>query len=141
MALERIFIDTDIILDVVLDRKDFYKYSSVILDNIQNKKFMGFVAWHSISNLYYLLRPKVGKISTMNFIDDLTNILQIAPTSNDQIKLALKLNSPDFEDSMQISCAIASRAKYIITRNISHYKKSPIEALSPRDFIKLSPHL
>jgi len=139
MALKRIFLDTDVILDVVLDRKDFYKHSSDILDSIQNKKFLGFIAWHSISNLYYLLRPKVGKVSTINFIDDLTDILQIAPASNDQLKLALKLNAPDLEDAMQISCAIACKASYILTRNATHYKKSPIEALSPRDFMKLEP--
>ena len=85
MALERIFLDTDVILDVVLDRKDFYKHSSAVLDDIQNKKYLGFIAWHSISNLYYLLRPKVGKVSTINFIDDLTNILEIAPASNGNI--------------------------------------------------------
>lgn len=60
----------------------------------------------------------------------------IAPASNDQIKLALNLKSPDLEVAMQISCVIACKANYLLTRNTAHYKKSPIEAISPRDFMK-----
>jgi len=131
----RLFIDTDILMDVALDRKGFSSHSGAILDGIQQGAHHGYMAWHSISNLNYLLRPKMGRGTTIQLIDDLTNFIEVAPTNNTLVKVAINLKMPDFEDALQTACAISCKADYLVTRNISHYKKSPIRVVSPKEFV------
>ncbi len=131
-----VLIDTDILLDVALQRKPFFEDSAKIIDLVESNRIMGFVAWHSLSNFYYLISSPSGKVKTKQFLFDLLQFVNVSQTNTESAKKALFLNVPDFEDALQIVSAIECKADYIITRNLRHYKKSPITPLTPEIFLK-----
>lgn len=132
-----ILIDTDILLDIALKREPFFKNSALIIDFSESRKISGFIAWHSLSNFYYLIAPSSGKKKTKQFLIDLLEFVSVAPVNTISAKKAFALNAPDFEDALQMSAAIECNADYIVTRNLKHYKYSPVKALSPKMFLNL----
>ncbi len=131
-----ILLDTDILIDVALKREAFFSFSASVINTAEKRDFSAFIAWHSISNFYYLVSSPGKKNKAKLFIKELLEFVQIAPTVTSDAKWALSLDLPDFEDALQVSAASACHAQMIITRNIKHYKKSPIRAITPEDFLK-----
>ncbi|MCF8243325.1 MAG: PIN domain-containing protein [Melioribacteraceae bacterium] len=131
-----LLVDTDILLDIALKRMPFFEDSVKVVDQVQNKKFIGFIAWHTISNFYYLTASGSEKKKAKEFIKDFVEFVNVAQTNTADVKKAVQLKVPDFEDALQISAAMACNADFIITRNVKHYKNSPIAALTPTAFLK-----
>ncbi len=103
-------LDTDILIDVALDRQTFAKASSVVLDLAQQHRFEGFVAWHSIANFYYIV-DKGQNINTRDFIFELLKFVEIAPTTTKDAIYATKLKMEDFEDALQVAASQKCRAE------------------------------
>ncbi len=129
----RILIDSDVLMDVALARAPHVKDSASILEWAENAGNAA-VAWHSLANCAYLLKNG-GYV----FLKTLLQIVEVAPVSTEDARLALKLTMPDLEDAFQAAAALAYRADFIITRNLADYKKSPVPALSPTQFLKKLP--
>lgn len=127
-------LDTDVLIDVALDRQPFSNDSAAVLDAAQRREFQAFIAWHSIANFYYIISSPAGKSNTKKFIADLLTFVQISPAKTVDARYALQLSLPDFEDALQVAAARVCRADYLITRNLKHYQKSPLPAISPKDF-------
>lgn len=132
----RYFIDTDIVIDVGLDRQPHSRLSGKLLDSILHGKGEGYIAWHTISNIYYILSSNKNESLIREFIDDLNSFLTVVKTGNADIKFALKLALKDFEDSLQVAAAVRCGADVIVTRNLKHYKASPIPVASPANAIE-----
>jgi predicted nucleic acid-binding protein len=126
-----VLIDTDVLVDVALDRAPFAGDSSALLDRIERLPGAGFVAWHSLSNLYYLVAPGVGKVSAKDFLVDLLRFVQVAPTTTASFMAAARLPMTDLEDAMQVAAALACKADVIATRNLQDFKRSPVPARRP----------
>lgn len=131
-----LLIDTDILLDIALKRIPFFEDSVKIINLIESKKFNGFIAWHTLSNFYYLIVHGSGKNKAKDFIKDLLEFVYVAETKTDDAKKAVQMKVPDFEDALQISAALVYNADFIITRNVRHYKNSTMTALTPETFLK-----
>ena len=131
-----VLLDTDVLIDVALDRKPFVEYSSAVLDLAENHRIKGFIAWHSVANFYYLVSSASNKKLTRNFIIELLQFIEISETKTEDAIYAANLKVPDLEDGLQIAAAKACGADFILTRNLKHYKKSPITAITPEVFIK-----
>ena len=132
----RLFIDCDVLLDVGLERTPFVETSSLLIDYLEANPFTGCIAWHSLSNIYYIASKANGKDQARAFISDLCSFLYVVPTGNSDVFTALKQPMADFEDALQCSAALACGAQYIITRNLSDYAKAPLQAYDPIEFIK-----
>jgi predicted nucleic acid-binding protein len=128
-----ILIDTDVLIDVALDRHPHTVASSKLLDRIENGSEDASIAWHSVSNLYYLVSPSLGGISTRDFIVELTRFVGVAPADAESIRYAAALPMDDFEDAMQVAAARACGARQIVTRNLGDYERSPIPAVGPQE--------
>ncbi len=129
-------IDTNILLDFIQHREHFSS-SERILTLCAERKLNGFMAAHSVPNIFYILRK--------GFSDDerrsiLLSLIELVPVVNvDQMKIesALRQKSfADFEDCLQSKCAEKIGADYIITRNISDYSDSNVQPIFPDDFLK-----
>lgn len=96
---------------------------------------MAFVAWHTLSNFYYLVRPARGGARVRDFLLDLTRFVTVAPTDTDALRYADALPLGDFEDAMQVAAAHACGARVIATRNVADFRGSPIPARSPGDLL------
>lgn len=126
----KILIDTDILLDVALRRIKFFDNSAAIVEWAESEPGQGAVAWHSLSNIAYLLRPDARP-----FIRELLVFVEIPATGTSGAKQAIGFPMKDLEDALQSAAALRFGASYIVTRNSEHYKNSPVPALSPKEFL------
>lgn len=132
----KLLIDTDILLDVALNRLPFAAPAAGVLDRLQAQPGTAFIAWHSAANFYYLVSSPKGKAVAREFIKDLLRFAGVAPVGTADLAYALSLDLPDFEDAMQVAAAVACKADGIVTRNVRHYRKSPVKAVIPADVLK-----
>ena len=126
-----VLIDTDVLIDLALERDQYVDSAADLLDALERHPGIGFVAWHSIANFYYLVAPRRGKADAKQFVLDLTAFVGISPTTTEHIRHAAQLTMNDFEDAMQVAAAIACNADVIATRNTRDYAKSPVPAAAP----------
>ena len=130
-----ILIDTDVLVDVALDQQPFAEASAKVLDLVELGYERASIAWHSVSSLYYLVSSRHKGFSMLDFIVDLTHIVDVAKTDTEGVRYAASLPMNDFEDALQVAAARACGATIIVTRNLKDYKKSPIPAISPAEAI------
>lgn len=127
----RILIDTDVLLDVALNRKPFVDSSAAVLRWSESGGEAA-IAWHSIANCAYLLEND-GR----DFLKNLLSIVSVTETGKKDAVVAIGLPMPDLEDALQVVSAKAWGADVIVTRNITDFKKSPVKVLNPPEFLKL----
>ncbi len=125
----RIFLDTDVLLDVALARQPHVDDSVAVMQWVQSGGRAA-VAWHSLTNCSYLL--KSGK----PFLIKLLKLVEIATVGTADAHRALALPMSDVEDAFQAAAALAWNADFIITRNLPDYRRSPVPAITPAAFLK-----
>ena len=128
-----ILLDTDVLIDVALDRRPHSDPAAELLDRIERGAEAAYIAWHSVSNLYYVVTPALGGVSARDFIIELTGFVAVATTDTEGIRYATQLPMKDFEDAMQVAAARACGARHIVTRNVHDYERSPIPAVAPQE--------
>ena len=128
-----ILLDTDVLIDVALDRRPHSGPASDLLDRIEHGAESAYIAWHSVSNFYYIVAPARGGVSAREFIVELTRFVAVAPTDTEGIRYAAELPLTDFEDAMQVAAARACGARHIVTRNVRDYERSPVRAVNPQE--------
>lgn len=130
-----ILIDTDVLIDVALDQVPFAEASAKVLDLVELGYERACIAWHSVSNLYHLIRPLHGGVETRDFIVQLTHVGDVAATDAEGVQYAASLPMSDVEDVLQVAAARACGATTMVTRNLKDYKKSPIPVVSPAEAV------
>lgn len=130
-----VLVDTDVLIDVALDRAPFADASCALLDVLERRPGTGFIAWHSLSNFFYLVSPKTGKVRARDFLLELLRFVAVAPTTTTSFLRATSLDMPDLEGAMQAAAALACNADVIATRNLDDFKRSPVRASSPAKLV------
>ena len=130
-------IDTNILIDVALDRRPFSESASGLFNLLQQVGPRAYVSWHSISNFYYVVSPAIGGIETRQFIIDLLRFASVPQTGTDDVLYAAQLPMRDFEDAMQVAAARVCGASHIVTRNARDYVRSPIPAIGADEAVRL----
>lgn len=130
-----VLVDTDILVDLALERHPYVDDAAALLDMVERGAARGFVAWHTVSNFYYLVSARRGAAATRRFIDELMHFVDIAPTTTVHLRAASALSFKDFGDAMQVGAALACAAECIATRNARDFRHSPIPALTPAHVI------
>ncbi len=124
----RLFLDTDILLDVLLERGEHFEASEGVLDWAEAHPGQCAVSWHGLANIHYL-----SKDGAWDFIEELTEFCVIPGAGTADMKRALTLGFNDLEDAMQTATALLFGAQVIVTRNLADYRRSPIKAVRPGD--------
>jgi len=133
----KVFLDTNVILDVLANREPFVSDSSAVLSLIESRRVEGFVAAHTITTLFYLLRKEVGGAKARSVLMDLFRVLEIVAVDQDRISQALAMDWDDFEDAIQASCATSVEVDYLLTRDQKGFRSSQVPVLSPGEFVAL----
>jgi len=132
-----VLIDTDVLLDFLIDRGPFTKKAKDIIQKSQENIITIFIAAHSITNIFYILRKIYSVTERKQRLMDLCRFVSIVEIGHGVILNALANNSfDDIEDCLQAECAIAVKADYIITRNIKHYAHSSVPPILPENLLK-----
>jgi hypothetical protein len=134
---EKVFIDSDVILDVALAREPFFSSSKMVLAMAENNVIVGNISSNCIANIYYILRKLGGDIKAREFISNIVKYISVITINHQSVLKALKSKFSDFEDALQYYSALENQCEYIITRNIEDYKNSKINILSPEEFAKM----
>ena len=130
-----LLIDTNIVLDVLQKRTKFYDASCRIMRLCASKQAQAYIAFHSVSNLWYVLR-NCNDSTKREKIRDICNILTVCSVGHKEVINALNnATFTDFEDCLQDECAASVHADYIITRNIKDFAHSHVTAITPEDFL------
>lgn len=134
----RVLIDTNVILDILEKREPFYGASSDVLSLCASNKINGFIAFHSVSNIFYILRKRYSAEDRRHLLLGILKFLRVANVNHENVQHALERDDfSDFEDCLQDECAAWNHAEYIITRNTSDFFASSIPAITPADFLTM----
>lgn len=137
----RVFLDTNILLDVFLNRPGKPESLQVLQACVQPGN-EGWVAWHTLSNGFYIIRRETRLLSeAKRFIADLLQWCEVATVGTSEAIAAEKMDLSDIEDAMQIAAASACHADVIVTRNTPDFAASAIPVMTPEEFVqqKLNP--
>ena len=135
--MDKVLIDTDVILDFLFDRNPFSDDASKILSLCESKQIQGFVTAIILSNIYYLLKKTAKHEKVIESLKALMNILDIVTTDKTTVLNALNSEFKDFEDALQnFSAEKNKEIKIIITRNIKDYKSSNLSIMQPEIYLK-----
>ncbi len=132
----KVLIDTNIILDVLCKRPDFYKDSAKVFKLCEVKRISGVISALSIPNIMYILRKELDSEKTKEILDNLSLIFSIADLKADDLKKAADMEFKDYEDAVQSACAARIKANYIITRNIGDFTMSKVAAIKPIELLE-----
>jgi predicted nucleic acid-binding protein len=135
--MDKVLIDTDVLLDFFFDREPFAEYATEILSLCEENKLSGFTTPVIISNVYYLLRKTAKHDIIVEKIKQLLSIIDIIKMDRNVVINALNSEFKDFEDALQNFSAIENgEIQIILTRNIKDFKKSELAILTPETYLK-----
>jgi predicted nucleic acid-binding protein len=134
--MEKVLIDTDVILDFFFDRQPFAEQATEIFLMCENQQIQGFTTPVIISNTYYILRKTAKHEIIIEKLKQLLNIIGILEMNKEVVVEALNSKFKDFEDALQNFAAVNhGEIKIIITRNIRDFQKSGLAVLTPEMFL------
>ena len=130
--MKKLFLDTNIIVDLIADRKPFSKYSIEIFKKAEEKKIKLFTSSHSIATTHYLLKKYLEEKILRDVLYNLLDYVTVIAVDTDVLKKGLRSKHKDFEDSIQILCASTiEKIDCIVTRNTKDFRDSEILVLTP----------
>ena len=132
----RIFIDSDVILDLLADREPFNLHAKKLFGRIDKGDVEGFTSPLIFSNLFYLLRKQEGSAKAKSLLKKLRILLKVLPMDDKVLDSALASSMQDFEDALQYHCAANAGVDTIITRNGRDFKGVPGSFFTPEEYLK-----
>lgn len=137
--MENVFIDTDVIIDFLIDRKPFSEEAAAIFSMIDKGNIKGYVSSLSFNNLYYVLRKAGSHKKVIKSLQDLSGLVNILKVDGTIIKSALSSDFKDFEDSVQYFTAQEhKKIDCLITRNVKDFRGIKLPVMTPQAFLAAS---
>lgn len=134
--MKKVFLDTNVLLDIFLKRKPFYINSSEVFKKIEKKKIRGGICALSFTTIFYILEKEASREKAFHVLKKIRTVLKVAPVDEKTIDSALESTFQDFEDAVQYYSALKFRSDCIITRNTDDFKESEIPVLTPEEFLQ-----
>ena len=132
----KIFLDTNIILDVLVKREPYYIDSARIWTLIKEKSIQGYISAITINNFYYIIKKLKNSKIAENFIDEILDDFEIVPLTKDILRQSRTIPGKDYEDSIQYFSAINTGCQFLITRNKKDFISTGLNIISPTEFLK-----
>ena len=128
----RLMIDTNIILDVLLERGPFFEQSRNVLNLCESKDIYGFISASTATDIFYIIRKALGSTDeTYTALGHILNIVKVLTVTNDDVNQAFLQKSRDFEDCLLATCAKSNKCDGIVTRNKRNFLSFDIMLYSP----------
>ncbi|HMN32183.1 MAG TPA: PIN domain-containing protein [Chitinophagaceae bacterium] len=134
--MKKIFIDTNIIIDLLADRRPYSKFAIALFAKAESKKIKLYTSSHTFATTYYLFKKHVEDKNLRLILLGLLEYINIIPIDTHIIKRGLKSKHKDFEDALQILSAMSiDKMDCIVTRNLKDFKDSEIPVFSPEGIL------
>jgi len=134
-----VFVDTDIILDLLTKREPFYLHAARLFSKVESQKVTACVSSLIFANLFYILRKETSAASAVDILKKLRRLVTILPVDDKIIAHALDSGFNDFEDAIQYHTALSKRIPFLLTRNVRDYRKPVITVCTAEDFLATVP--
>ena len=133
----RLFLDLNVVLDVLARRDPWFEHSSAVLSLVENRGAEGHVAAHTITTLHYLLSKHIGRGPAAAAIVDLLALVTVDEVGQETLTRALALGWGDLEDAVQAICALRIGADYLVTRDPRGFADLSLAVVSPSELVAL----
>ena len=134
--MRNIYLDTNILLDFLGDRKPFSKFALQFFQMADNKKVRLYASSDSITTTYYILTTYSTESKARSLVSGLLEYIQVIPVSREILERAFASDFRDAEDAVQAFCALSHGAiEFIVSRDLRDFKHSPVNVLSPEQAI------
>jgi predicted nucleic acid-binding protein len=131
----KILIDTNIVLDLILEREPFVENAIALFEKIEQGKLAGYIAATTITNIFYIIRKAESREVAITAINRLLIGVQFCAVDRQTVETALSLGLKDFEDSIQLACATLSQLDGIVTRDRKDFIGSNLPIYSPTELL------
>ena len=127
----RILLDINVVLDVVLARDPWAADAARLLGAVERGEHEGWVAAHTVTTVHYLVARARDRRAVVLAVTDLLDVVSVAPVGDAELRRALVLDLPDFEDAVQAACAMALGADALVTRDARGFAGLEVPVLTP----------
>lgn len=134
--MENVFVDTNIVIDLLQKREEFYKEAQELFTLADRKKVKLYISALTFANTYYILSRFYSSDEAKKILSKFKVLVEVLPTTAKIIELALASDFKDFEDAIQFYTALESSLEAIITRNKKDFKNNLIPVFSAKEFLK-----
>lgn len=134
--MEKVFIDTDIALDLLSQRKPHYAAAARLFTLSDKGKVTIYISSLSFSNLHYLLTRQYNATESRRILNSFKVLVKVLAVDDKIIDLALSSTFADFEDAIQYFTAIEHGITILLTRNLRDYTQSKIAVLTAETYLK-----
>lgn len=131
----KIFIDTNVLLDVLEQRAPHYEFSSQVWALAESGRADGYISAISFNNIHYLLQKHSGRAAAQRAVEIMNAVFTMVPLDQAVMGKSIEAKRTDFEDSIQFFSALKSNADFIVTRNVRDFPQNVIPVLSPENFL------
>ena len=131
-----ILLDTNVVLDILLNRRPWYTNAALIFGLSQQNLIKSYISASSITDIFYITQKEQGKNAAKEAIKRLLRVFYPATVTDRDIYQALELEWEDFEDSVQFIVGEGLSVDYIVTRNTKDFTLSSIKTVTPEQFIQ-----
>ena len=132
----KVLIDTNVILDVLCNRKDFVDDSLKVFKYCEANQITGCISALSIPNIVYIMRKELDNERIKEILITLTSLFTVVDLRESDLIKAADLELFEYEDALQSVCATRTKANYIVTRNIKDFKNSTVPAIKPSELFE-----
>jgi predicted nucleic acid-binding protein len=129
--MKRILFDTNVVLDVLLDRQPYVEASAAAWAAVETGITEGMVAAHAVTTIHYLIRKEMGNIKARRIISAILKVFRVATVDGAVVQEALQLPFPDFEDAVTAAAAQLAGCECIVTRDPKGFRGSSVRSLTP----------
>jgi predicted nucleic acid-binding protein len=134
--MEKVFVDTDIVLDLLSNREPFYTHSAYLFSEADKGKTKIYVSSLSFSNLNYILSRQYSPDQARKKLLKFKTLVTVLSVTDKVVELALSSDFKDFEDGLQYFTAIENNIRTLLTRNLKDYKSAEIPVMTAEQFLK-----
>jgi len=135
--MRNVFVDTNILIDLLADRKPFSKFAIQLFDLAESNKVKLYTSSHAFATTHYLLKKHIGENELRDLLYSLLDFIDLIAIDISIIKKSLLSNHKDFEDAIQIIAATSvANMDFIVTRNVRDFKNAGITVLPPDEVIR-----
>jgi predicted nucleic acid-binding protein len=132
--MRRVFVDTNVILDVLLKNEGFWPDSLKVFQMAELGRVRACVSASSMTDIFYVARKKLTAPVARAAIEKLLGLFEIVGVDGDDLRGALSLQIDDMEDALQAWCAQKAKADVLITRDVEGFPGVGLPVVTPAEF-------
>ncbi len=131
----RVLLDTNVVLDALLKREPWAETAKSLWEANDDGRVAGYLTASTLTDIFYIARKLSGVAMARDAVKLCLEAFEICVVDRFALEEALTLAGNDFEDNLQIACAMLSSIEAIVTRNKDDFGASPIQALTPEELL------